>query len=183
MNASCLRHCEASLFNPPPVDLRDYLTKKRSANQATSSCCCQRLIHMLSECRCGSGVVGCLKITKTSHQNAEIQDPGARLNVTIKTRKSKPASPHQGALAQRPRLSIKARWLNARVSASRRVGSTPASQHQGALAQRPRLSIKARWLNTASQQQGARTLVVTTPIMAPSTAHVAGKLALIVEHF
>ena len=141
------------------------------------------------------GLVGCLKITKTSHQNAEIQDPGARLNVTIKTRKSKPASPHQGALAQRPRLRIKARWLNARVSASRRVGSTPASQNQGALAQRPRLSIKARWLNArvsasrrvgstpASQQQGAPTLVVTTPIMAPSTAHVAGKLALIVEHF
>ena len=56
MDTSRLRRCEASLFNPPPMDLRDYLTKKRSANQATSSCCCQRLIHMLSECRCGSGV-------------------------------------------------------------------------------------------------------------------------------
>ena len=38
------------------MDLRDYLTKKRRSNQTTSSCCCQRLISMLSECRCGSGV-------------------------------------------------------------------------------------------------------------------------------
>jgi len=55
MTSSRLRRCEARLFNPPPTDLRDYLTKKRSANQATSSCCCQQLIHMLTGCHCGSG--------------------------------------------------------------------------------------------------------------------------------
>ena len=54
-DASRPRHYEANLFDPPPIDLRDYLTKKRSANQITSSCCCQRLITMLSECRCNSG--------------------------------------------------------------------------------------------------------------------------------
>ena len=55
-DASRPRSCEANLFDPLPMDLRDYLTKKRSANQTTSSCCCQWLISMLSECRCGSGV-------------------------------------------------------------------------------------------------------------------------------
>ena len=56
MDASRLRSCEASLFDPSSMDLRDYLTKKRSAHQVTSSCCCQRLISMLAECRCGSSV-------------------------------------------------------------------------------------------------------------------------------
>ena len=56
MTVSRLRRCETSLFNPPPTDLRDYLTRKRSANQATSSCCCQQLIHMLSGCHYGSGM-------------------------------------------------------------------------------------------------------------------------------
>ena len=50
------RRCETTLFNPPPTDLRDYLTRKRSANQATSPCCCQQLIQMLSGCHCESGV-------------------------------------------------------------------------------------------------------------------------------
>ena len=31
------------------------MTKKRSANRITSSCCCERLITMLSECHCSSG--------------------------------------------------------------------------------------------------------------------------------
>ena len=44
------------------------------------------------------------------------------------------------AWAWRPRLSIKTCWLDTRVSALRRVGSTTASQQQGALAQWPRLS-------------------------------------------
>jgi len=57
---------------------------------------------------------------------------------------STPASQHQDALARRPRLSIRTRWLDTRVSASGRAGSTPASQDQDALAQRPRLRIKAR---------------------------------------
>jgi len=47
------RQPKADLFDPPPTDLRDYLTKKRSTNQITPSCCCERLIAaMLSECRC-----------------------------------------------------------------------------------------------------------------------------------
>ena len=46
---------EVGLFDPPPMDLRDYLTKKRSAHQITSSCCCERLITVvLSECHCSS---------------------------------------------------------------------------------------------------------------------------------
>ena len=48
------RQSEANLFDPPPTDLRDYLTKKRSASLITPSCCCKRLITMLSECRCSS---------------------------------------------------------------------------------------------------------------------------------
>ena len=49
------RQTEANLFDSPPMDLRDYLTKKRSANRITLSCCCERLItSMLSECRCSS---------------------------------------------------------------------------------------------------------------------------------
>ena len=54
-DASHPRHHEANLFDPPPTDLRDYLTKKRSTNRITSSCCCERLITMLSKCRCSSG--------------------------------------------------------------------------------------------------------------------------------
>ena len=54
-DASHPRQCEANLFDPPPMDLRDYLTRKRSANRITPSCCCERLITMLSECRCSSG--------------------------------------------------------------------------------------------------------------------------------
>ena len=38
-----------------PADRRDYLTRKRSANLITPSCCRERLITaMLSECRCSS---------------------------------------------------------------------------------------------------------------------------------
>ena len=48
------RQSEANLFDPPPTDLRDYLTRKRSAGLITPSCCCERLITMLSECRCNS---------------------------------------------------------------------------------------------------------------------------------
>ena len=48
---------EANLFGPPPTDLRDYLTKKMSANQIAPSCFCEWLITaMLSECRCSSHV-------------------------------------------------------------------------------------------------------------------------------
>jgi len=54
-DASRPQHCEASPFDPPPTDLRDYLTRKRSVNRITSSCCCERLITMLSECRCSPG--------------------------------------------------------------------------------------------------------------------------------
>ena len=44
---------EADLFNPPAMDLKDYLTKKRNIHQITSQCCCERLITMvLSECHC-----------------------------------------------------------------------------------------------------------------------------------
>ena len=39
---------DANLFDPYPTDLRDYLIKKRSANQIAPSCYCERLI---SECR------------------------------------------------------------------------------------------------------------------------------------
>ena len=47
----------ANLFGPPPTDLRDYLTKKKSVNQIATFCCCERLITaMLSECRCSSHV-------------------------------------------------------------------------------------------------------------------------------
>ena len=49
------RQSEANLFDPPPADLRDYLTRKRSANLITPSYCCERLITtMLSECCCSS---------------------------------------------------------------------------------------------------------------------------------
>ena len=49
------RQPEANVFDPPPTDLRDYLTKKRSANQITLFCCCERLITtMFSECCCSS---------------------------------------------------------------------------------------------------------------------------------
>ena len=48
---------EASLFDSPPTDLRDYLTKKRSVYQITPQCCCERLITtVLSECHYSSHV-------------------------------------------------------------------------------------------------------------------------------
>ena len=55
-------------------------------------------------------------------------------------------------------LSIKARGLDTRVSASRRVGSTPASQYQGA------------WAET-------RVSVITALVMGPVAAHIAGRSA------
>ena len=36
---------EVVLFDPPPMDLRDYLTKKRSAHQIALSCCYEWLIR------------------------------------------------------------------------------------------------------------------------------------------
>ena len=51
------RKLEANLFDPLLTDLRNYLTKKRSANQVAPSCCYEQLItSMLSECRCSSHV-------------------------------------------------------------------------------------------------------------------------------
>jgi len=49
------RQHEGNLFDPLPTDLRDYLTKKRSANLITPSFCCERVITTIfSECRCSS---------------------------------------------------------------------------------------------------------------------------------
>jgi len=46
---------EAGLFNPPPTDLRDYLTKKRSVHQITPQCYSEWLITaVLFECHCSS---------------------------------------------------------------------------------------------------------------------------------
>jgi len=46
---------EADLFDLPAMDLKYYLTKKRSVHQITPQCCCERLITaVLSECRCSS---------------------------------------------------------------------------------------------------------------------------------
>ena len=81
--------------------------------------------------------VGCLKMSnRQAIKKAEFQALDAwgrhpRLNI-------------KGAWDRHPRLSIQTLRPKARVSTSRRVGSTPASQHQGALARRPRLNFKAR---------------------------------------
>jgi len=59
---------EAGLFDPPLMDLRDYLTKKRSAHQITPLCCCERLITtILSECHCNQSVFQRLSSTSVSH--------------------------------------------------------------------------------------------------------------------
>ena len=83
---------------------------------------------------------------------------------------------HLDAWARSPRLNIKARRPEARVSASRRVGSTPASQDQGALTRHPRLSIRTRWLD-------ARVSVATTRNKGASHRTCSGKWPLIVERF
>jgi len=58
---------EASLFDPLPTDLRDYLTKKMSVHQITPLCCCERLITtMLSECHCNQSVFKRLSYTSVS---------------------------------------------------------------------------------------------------------------------
>ena len=69
-----------------------------------------------------------------------------------------------------PRLSIKARGLNTRVSTSRREGSTPASQPQGTRARHPRINLRARGSK-------AHVSVITALVMGPVAAHIAGKLA------
>jgi len=51
---SCLT---AGLFDPPPMDLRDYLTKKRGVHQITQLCCYEQLITaVLSECHYSSHI-------------------------------------------------------------------------------------------------------------------------------
>ena len=60
---------EAGLFDPPPTDLRDYLTKNRSVHQITPLCCCEQLITMvLSEStansRCSNGYHLCQSLIR-----------------------------------------------------------------------------------------------------------------------
>ena len=46
---------KACSSDTPIIDLRDYLTQKRSVYQNTLQCCCERLIMaVLFECHCGS---------------------------------------------------------------------------------------------------------------------------------
>jgi len=48
-----LQGLKAGPFDPPPMDIRDYLTKKRSFHQITPLYCCEWLIiAVLFECHC-----------------------------------------------------------------------------------------------------------------------------------
>ena len=76
---------------------------------------CERLISFTS-------IVGCLKVTKRQANKSRV--------LSSRREVSTPASQHQSALARHPRLSIKARRPDTRVSASRRKGLKPASQLQ-----------------------------------------------------
>jgi len=96
------RQSTANLFDPPPTDLRDYLTWKRNASLITLSCCYERLITMLSECRCSSRasrqsrfklLTLALRLAKrnSSHKRRTFSDteyPEITANMTSRSRES-----------------------------------------------------------------------------------------------
>ena len=76
---------EAGLFDPLPTDLKDYLTKKRSARQITSLCRCERLITtVLFDCHCKQSVfkrLSSMSVSRTRRTFSNVEYPKVTANM------------------------------------------------------------------------------------------------------